>query len=374
MRSCPFFLGCLPILVATVFPVVARADAPPEGVVLCIDAQDGAAALAAARRAGGARWRVETIESPTPAPPVAPPDAPAEDLRAAYLEADFLRCLARLSDPALDSDALLEAGHRDAAASVGLFGAACAFGAGDVELARGMFARLQIGELDTTEDLAVTSPDFQALAEQVRSEVVELTRIRLNVRTRPARAQVIIDGGSHRCEATPCTVTLLPGQHVVQITRLGHAQRVLREVFEVDARRTLSLDPAPAGTVRQQLAEVLARPGGNPGAIDVARAAAAAFGARVVTVAFHDTDRSRAVVYDRARDRLVSQVAVSGGDGVARAVDSAIAEWRGATEPTPLLAEPLFWVGTIGAAVAAGITVFLLVRPGEVRNDIVFRR
>jgi len=44
------------------------------------------------------------------------------------------------------------------------------------------------------------------------------------------------------------------------------------------------------------------------------------------------------------------------------------------TEPTELYEEPLFWVITAAAAIAAGVLVYFLARPPERSYDLVFFR
>lgn len=350
---------------------MARADAPPAGVVVVVGAADAAQALAAAEASGGAAWRLERLVAAAPRSEPEPPRAALESLRAAYLEADFLRCLTRLQDPELAVPHLLEAGHRAAAAQAGVFGAACAFGAQDAALARGLLESVFVAELDPTEALGVTTPDFQALAESVRVRVIEAARVAVTIRTRPSRASVQVDGGSTRCAATPCVLSLLAGEHVLSIGRLGYSTRVVRERFEQTTARALSLDPASETVVRSQLADTLAG-GRSPGEIEISRAAASAFEVRVVVVAWSERDRVHAAVYDRARDGILARISSDGSTASASAVRSVVSEWRGITEPTPLYAEPLFWATTIGVAVLTGLTMYLLLRPGDTRYDIVF--
>jgi hypothetical protein len=175
----------------------------------------------------------------------------------------------------------------------------------------------------------------------------------------------------HRCPATPCDLAVLAGEHVITVERLGYARRTVQRTLEGAADLRLALDPAPAPEQRAQLGAALAA-GEDPDGPRFVRAAAMAFGARLVVVARPGGDGASASLYDRARGRIVARTTVDRADQAPAAIRSVIAEWRGITEPTPLLEEPLFWVGAGVVALATGIVVYLLVNPGEPRHDIVF--
>jgi hypothetical protein len=355
-------------LVALATP--ARADELPEGAVVVLGEVDDARTLAAARDAGGARFRADRFEAASPDAP----DAPTElvgTLRERYLDADFLRCLARLSDSALDRWRLLEEGHREAFAEVAVFGAACAHGAADEALARGLLESAVIAAVDLAPHLPVTNPEFQALAASVRDAASERGRARLTLTTRPSGAHVIIDGGAVECRATPCELSLVPGEHVLLIRRLGAAPRIVRQAVREDMELALRLDPAPADELRAQLGEAI-HAEMAPDAAPFVRAVASAVGARVVVIAWRADGRAHALVYDRALSRVVARTSVEGDDPTT-AVRATVVEWRGVVEPTPLYAEPLFWAGIAGVTTVTAIVVYLLVSPPEPRHDIVFR-
>jgi len=292
-------------------------------------------------------------------------------LRESYLAADFLRCSTVAREPALDLDALLEAQHREAAAATAVFGAACAFGAGEEDLARRLLERAYVAELEVAETLATTTPDFQQLAERVRSSLVSRERVDAALLTRPDGARAVADGGARRCEPTPCALALLPGLHRITVSRLGFSPRAVSAAMDAAEEVTLSLDPAPSGRVREQLAGALAG-GLSPGDAELARTASSAFEARVVVVVWERGGQAHALVFDRPRDRVIARVAARGDGAVATAVGSVIAEWRGVTEPTPLYEEPLLWIISGAVAVAAGVLVYFLARPPERRYDLVF--
>lgn len=358
-------LGPRPAQAQAAEPETAR----PEGVVLVVGDTAGEAALVGARRAGGGRFRGIAIRARAPEAPRAP-TAELEGLRAAYLEADFLRCLSRLQSEALDADDLLAAGLRAAATTSLVFGAACAFGAGDESLARARLERASAAELDVAADLAVTNPDFQRLAESVRAAVVGRERVRLRVTSDPTGARVHLDGRRQDCLATPCELTVVPGRHVLGLTHPGHAPRVVSQSIEADAQLGFALDGAAPGTVSAQIEAALTE-GAEPDDPVLARAASLAYGARLLVVVFEDEGRTTATAFDRSRDAVVARVTVRGRDAET-AAHAVVREWRGLTEPTPIARNPWFWIGTAGAAAVTGLSMWLLLRPAPEQHDLVF--
>lgn len=355
-------------------PGATRAqDETIPGVVVSIGDADGPAAAAAARDAGGATWSLERLRA-SPRVASRPPDDAVANLRDAYLAADFLRCLSATQAPELDVGALLAGAHRESVAAVTVFGAACALGAGDPEQAIRALRRAYAAELDVGDALAVTSPEVQTLAEEVRLALAARSRVDVAIATRPPGADVSVDGGGTTCAPTPCRVSLRPGVHNVAVTRLGYRPRHAVEVVDEDRQIVLALDPAPAALARTQLAAALAG-GMAPDDVSFARAAADAFEARVVAISRGSVDRAHAAVFDRARDRVLARVAASGDNATASSIRAAILEWRGLTEPTPLHQEPLLWV-LVGAGVlvaaAVGVLAYVLTRPPERRYDLVF--
>jgi len=180
-----------------------------------------------------------------------------------------------------------------------------------------------------------------------------------------------VDGGAQRCRATPCDLAVPPGQHVITVAQLGYARRTVQRTLAADTGLRLALDPAPGPEQRAQLDAALAD-GQDPDGPRFVRAVGMAFGARVVVVVRPSGEGASASLYDRARNRILARTTVDRVDEAPAAVRSVIAEWRGITEPTPLLEEPLFWLGAGAVALATGIIVFLLVSPGDPRHDIVF--
>lgn len=358
-------------------PAVAHADVAemPVGVVLAVDEGLGLdEATAAARRAGGAQWRgtrLQAARRPARSTP-APSEAVLDEMRSAYLEADFLRCLTRAQRFAPED--VLASGEPARAAALLTFGAACAYGAEETATAERWTRWLLATGLESQAPLEVTSADFQRYVDALRQQLGPARTVRIV--TRPERARLRLDGQRRRCSSAPCTARLRPGPHLLQASALGHRTR--RLVFEVGETPGLgdqlivALDPAPAEEVRGQLLEAL-RGGSRPDDPRWMAAAADAEGARVLLVLWQRDGRLHAAIYDASLGRRAAHASVPRSRGVRAVVLAAIETWRGLVEPRPVWKSPWFWVGTLGTALLTGLVTWAALRPAEKRYDLVVR-
>ena len=362
-------------LASTLLPSCpAWADEPrPAGVVVAVGELDPKALSREAAAVGGADWRGAALAARPRRAEASQGREEVRELRKAYLEADFLRCLALLQRPALDINRMLELGRRRLAGQVAVLAAACARGAGDLDLSRTLLERIFVRQLDTARALGVTGPDFQAFAETVRARVHRAGRVSVSIRSRPAGARLVVDGGAVRCATTPCRVTVLPGEHIFAVERLGYMQRTLRVEVKRSRELVVGLDAADSSTALAQLRDLVSR-GSDPGTPAVGRLAALAFGAQVVALAWHRDGQGHAFIFDRRRGRIVSRVTMRGGSqSAARALRAALVEWRGA-ERRPLYARPAFYLPAAGVVAAAvGVGLYFALRPRETHHDLVFR-
>jgi hypothetical protein len=184
--------------------------------------------------------------------------APAvEELERAYLEADFLGCLALARESSLDADGLLERGRRADVARAATLAAACALGAGDEQRAREQAAWLLARELDDPEALRNTTPAFQQLIEEERRAAQQLGRVALDVRTVLVAAAVEVDGRL-RCSSVPCRVQVLRGEHLVVVRAPGRKAVVAAMLVEHDDALSLVLGPPLAARAPPAPAPALA--------------------------------------------------------------------------------------------------------------------
>ncbi len=349
-------------------PGGARADDRPAGAVVTFGDLSSRRALAAARHAGGAHYRAMPITDFRPTTARPPTEAVAA-LRRLYVDADFLGCLTRMQADDLRVDSLLQRGFRHAASEVSVFGAACAFAAGDEGLAKQVLRRAVASDLPMR-SLAEAKPEVQQLAEQIQHELLAAHHVALSLRSSPSGARVRVDGDDASCPSTPCRIDVRPGHHVFVFDRIGSLDRTLAVDVTKDGARTVALDPAPAATLRAQVAGRIAAHTAHDDP-DLARALAGGAEARVVVLVWRQGPRGvAAAVYDRGLHRFVARSRASGQSALETAVGSVVEEWRGIVEPTPLLARPLFWVAVAGAVAATAATVYFATRPPK-RNYVL---
>lgn len=327
-------------------------DAPIAGALAVLGDLDAEAALRAARVAGGATFRAVSITTPAPSPP---PDLVAP-IESAYVDGDFARCLGLLAAPRTEQSWIEPAGRADAARSL-ILRAACGLGADEPELARRALEELFVGGLDRA-SLAATTPELQALAEDVAREIAARPRHALSIVSRPGHATVWVDGREHG--TTPLSVDVVAGHHHITLTRLGSTDREA-EVDIVDAARlSLALDPATADELALQLEQAVSS--GAPDRAELGAAASDAWGSRVVVFVFRREGRVRAALWDRELERFAVR---SDADTVDDAVRLAVTEWRSVVEPRSLLEEPAFWITTLAVAGLASVLTVLLAQPPE---------
>lgn len=369
MASPGMLAGRLAGLLAGLLPSIGGAGAhmasetPAAVVVLAELSADGV--LEAARSQRPALWRRESLAGQrAPVPPSV--EAEVERLRQAYLEADFLRCLVDLQNPALNLDRLLEHGRREDAARVGSFAAGCALGAGDEARARELVGRLLVRELDAPEVLRRMTPELQQLAEDERQKAQRWGRVGVAVSTQPDGASVRVDGAAS-CTAAPCRLNLLRGDHILVAEKIGYRRRVVPVLLEDEQTVTLTLEPAPAEEAGHQLALTVGT-GADPSCIEMARTATTAFGVGLVVLVWERSGKVHANAFQRNRDAFTHVALDAEPTAAARAVAAALAELPELPELPGDSQEPTWWRYALsnrtGLAVAflTAVAMFLLGR------------
>ena len=356
--------------------VEAEEEEVPLGTVVVLGDIEEEAAFDGVRSAGGATWRLERLEPRAAITPPTPTEALALVERL-YAEADFLRCLTAVQNEELGLDLLLARPDRESAARSAIYSAACAHGAGDVELARNHLRRALVAGLEVSDTLAETTPELQLIAEEVESEVSNAGRVRLTLTPHPNGARIWLDGVPAECADVGCALEVRRGEHLVVARRIGYLPRVGRMSIERDGERELTLDPAPADVQLEQLREELASEAA-PDRIELAHAAADAYGSRVVIMIWTEEELVRAALYDHGLERFVARASCDGSTTAVRAaLHSLVHEWRGETEPIPLARRPVFWLVTLGVATAVGVATGLIVwgatRPEIDEHYLVFQ-
>jgi hypothetical protein len=347
----------------------ALAGRPALTVVLADDVPDAARVRDALRTGLGETFDLRFGELPAAAPQPAP-DAEI-DLRLAaarkqYVDANFAPCIATLSAEALVPD-LLGRGRRLEAARVLLWRAACRVGLGKLTEARGDGATLVALGLDVPPDVAAVSPEVEHVFTEAGRAAEARARAPLKIAAQAgARARVAVDGRADACVA-PCTIDLLPGDHVLRMDADGFAPDVkVARVPGPDVAFTLA--PAPPQLAAHQWSLRYAR---GP-ALDSAPS--------VGLLATATRSRSLALLtVEAGRQKLLRGVLALDGEVAARSerpiadspddeapalVRDLLVRGRLLEPAPPIWQKPLFWV-VVGSATiaAAGVTALILYQP-----------
>lgn len=306
---------------------VAAAQETPSGLVVARDPDALEGALEAARESASARWEGQLVSPP--ARGEAPAPTAALD---AYFEGEYVSCLEESARPALQVERLLADGHRRVAGVVLAVRAACLERLHESERSRAVLRQLLVQELVTDEVDALLRGDLHQLLEGLRSELDEEPRVRVRVRSEPAGARVIVDGGSLSCDATPCVLLLRRGAHHFRVERPGwRRERGMRTLDAELASLDFSLGRPSMEESRTALSGTLAaEPEVTP---DLLRDVSQAWGRRLVLSVWRREGAVAAALYDRSRDAMVTGVEPDGPGAVGLAVDQAIREWTGAGAP-----------------------------------------
>jgi hypothetical protein len=318
-------------------------------------------AIEAAQAQVPARWRLETLVPN--ATPAAETLMEEDRLARAYLEADFLRCLAEIEPALMRLDILLGQGRRAEAARIAIFAAACALGAGDEARARELLRRTVARDLLEPTVLRRTTPELQRIAEEERLAGQRRGRVEIEIVSEPAGAQLRVDG-IVRCPTTPCRLHLVRGEHAFVAEKLGERPRPLTAELDRDRTLTFELEAAsPEETHRQLLAALGA--GTDPSAAEIPRTAASALGVGLLVLAWRQKGQVHAVVYQRS-DGVTTHVALADGPhAAARAVTASLREWQADARPRSMFREPLFWVTAVGVALVSAGAVLILSHASE---------
>lgn len=367
------FLAAFAGLLMTLGSGLAMA-AVPSGVVVGVDLDLPRLQESLTAESQG-QWEVVRL---TPLGPRAPRDVQPKlrALWAAYVEADFLRCLALIQDADIALDRLIEEAQPEPAMQAALVGAACAHGAGSKALAQQITRRLLVLELDLKTALRRTPPEFQQTVDRLRQHIEQDGRVTIKVRGVPENSGIEIDG-RRVCAFTPCNVSVLKGEHIIVAKHVGFRSRTLPILLTADQTVTIALDEATAEDTQGQLALALGGAASAPAfasSVDTQRAVTQAWSVRVAIVLWKHEGRLYGALYDRALNKRWSQMVVDTGPSSARTISRLlIEEWKGVVVPKPFYSHPAFWVTSAAGLALVGGLVWWLAQPAEVKHVAVFR-
>jgi len=349
------------LLLWTLAPAAAGAqedDGAPLAVTVVVDGEDAGRVRDALRTPPeGLPIEITLGALPQGAEPVPAPthDEPLAAARAAWVGAEFDRCLALLDDDAPIHEALAS-GRRAIAARLLFWRVACLVGVGDPTSAA-QARRFATFGLDVPPDVGAVSPEVERALGAALEAVAQAPRHAVEIRSEP-RAAVAIDGRPPRCE-TPCTVDLSPGDHVIALGAPGRvpAWNLVR-AGEAEALE-LTLDEAPPELAARQWAERwIGRAGReSPAAVRLLAQAVRARRLALLIVDAHEPRLTGVLAIDGDVAARAEHRAGEALDEAARALLRDLLVEGGAVEAAPPVYEsPWFWVG-IAAGVLIAVTV-----------------
>ncbi|MCU0695735.1 MAG: PEGA domain-containing protein [Myxococcaceae bacterium] len=237
-------------MLALLVALTLTADTPSVAVV-----SPGAPSLAAKALETGGLPLVLTSPSLPPAGPLSTPapDSLVSTARAAWVQADFQRCLASLADDALVSRAL-EQRDLTLAARTLVWRVACRLGARQEGGARRDAEWLAALRLPLPPDVGAMTPEVETLLTAAARTIDAEPLVPLVVQSPIAGAAVAFDGRPGAC-IVPCRMELRRGVHVVEVSADGYSPRTaVVSVAAPGAETSLALEVAEPALAMAQWA------------------------------------------------------------------------------------------------------------------------
>ncbi len=292
--------------------------------------------------------------------------------RKAYIGADFTPCLDQVGDDALVPD-LLGHGHRLLAARVLFWRIACRVGTGTPHAALADARAFATLRLEVPPDVEATAPDVEAVLADAERAADDAARVSLVIdadSSTGAHTVVALDGRENQC-ATPCTLDVPPGDHVVRVEADGFAPdwRLVRATVG-GVKVGFNLSAAPSELAARQWTAHYAQSASIDSPPSLAVRAAATHSRNLVVITADPTGGHtflRAVLALDGSLTTRAERAVDAGnlDRQAPALLRDLLERGQLLEPpAPLWKRPLFWTAVgVAAAAAVGITALILYQP-----------
>jgi len=299
--------------------------------------------------------------------------------RKAYINADFSPCIAHVGDEARLVD-LLSTGKRLLAERLLFWRIACRVGASKSAEARADADAFAAFDLEAPPDVASAVPEVEALIAAAGQRAADRPRVPIAITAEAdpgasfrfaPRAVVSIDGRTTVCTA-PCTLDVLPGDHVIRVEADGFTPEIRRVRAQVPGSEiAVRLGPAPPEVAAVQWT---ARYAGGPSvdsAASVGLLAVATRSRRLALVAAEPSPKGTRLFGVLAIDGGVASRAERSGAADSDLADTAPALLRDLllrgellpSEP-PLYKKPLFWIAIgLAAAAATAVTILLVYTP-----------
>jgi len=284
------------------------------------------------------------------------------DARRAYISAEFDRCLSGLADDTV-LHRILARGGRQRVARVLFWRVACRVGAGDEPGAARDAARFAELGLAVPPDVDAATPDVEAALVAALRQVERAPRVGCEVQSN-VRAVVMIDGRAAGCQ-TPCTVDLVPGDHVVSGAADGAVPNwQLVRVLDDGATVSLDLEEAPPDLAARQWTARWAERQDIDAAASVTLLARATRARRLVLLRVVAGGLEGVFTVDGVVAARASQESANLTESTHELMRELLIE-GGVMEPAPGLVEsPWLWIAVGVAAIgAAAVTAALLYDP-----------
>ncbi|MFM2415603.1 MAG: hypothetical protein RL385_326 [Pseudomonadota bacterium] len=300
--------------------------------------------------------------------------------RAAYVGAEFERCLRTLDGPAR-AVALLAQAERGLAARVLLWSLACQVGRGAEGEANHEAEAFAALELAVPDDVGQVAQDAEAVLTRALRAAGRSARATLRMDTSPGARHVEVDGRVAGCE-TPCTLALLPGEHVLRLWGDGTEPVFVRAALTPQGSTLRhTLPPATPELARSQWSAHYGSSEGleSAGSLSLLAQALAADKLLVLTLLPHEDARiALRGSYLRAgalaaRDATEAGSANSLQERGERLLSSLLVRGKTITVARPVWKSPWFWSALGLAAAGAAVGTAYAVRPGPERTEVRFQ-
>jgi hypothetical protein len=179
--------------------------------------------------------------------------------RQKYVNGDFAGCLESLNSDGLIPE-LLAAGRRELAARVLFWRVACRVGSGALPAATDEALHFASLGLEVPADAAEATPEVESLLGRALKEAAGRHKLTLEVDTPPVRAGISLDGRRGAC-VTPCSLEVLPGEHVIALDAEGYLPVMRTVAVKERTQVKLEVTTAPPEVAAEQWS---ARYGSSP--------------------------------------------------------------------------------------------------------------
>jgi len=361
-------IGCAPALPRSVLPVALLGEPA------------GRASLATSVASIGQdeAYGLRLVEPPSTVEPPAPDTVIVTVVaaRRALVAADAPRCLELLAGQELVTDSLI-AGRRGSAARVLLVRIECHVALGNLAAGRVEANAMAALGLDLPEEGA--SATAESVVMEASKALATAPPLRLDIRARDVRASVALDGGPVVC-STPCTLRVLPGDHVLRIAADGRAEAHRRIAVTKDESIDVSLVPASPEIASRQWAARYAASSTADDAESVALLGLALKTRTLVVLSARPDAGGTKVRGTLVREGALAfraEQVVPRGEPFGAPVDVVVRDLLvegGLLEKRGVLQSPWFWITTavVVAGAASAVTYGVLYEP-DTRVEVRFQ-